>query len=450
MNPAYAITDHRFTVPLDHTDPGGGDTLEIFAREVADPGRAADDLPWLLYLQGGPGGKSPRPSGSSPGWLAQALKTHRVLLLDQRGTGRSSPVTARTAARFRDPARLARYLGHFRADSIVADAEFIRRALGAGPWATLGQSYGGFITLTYLSQAPEGLAACHVAGGLPGLTATADDVYARTWPRVRDRVREYYARYPDDAPLLRRIADLLAARDVRLPDGDRLTVRRLRTLGLALGMGDGFERLHWLLDEALDGDGALTDTFLYQVMGLTGFTDNPLFIVLQETLYGQGGEATGWAADRALTAHREFAEDADPLLLTGEMIFPWMFEDIRALRPFAEAADLLAGRTDWPPLYDPARLAANTVPLAAAVYRNDMYVDAGLSLDTARAIGAGQAWVTDTWEHDGLHASGGTVLARLLDLAAGRTRAEDTPEAAGVPHDLPSPRTPGRTGTTNR
>lgn len=420
MNPAYTTVDHTFTVPLDHAAPGG-EKIRVFAREITDRSRADEDLPWLLYLQGGPGGKSPRPSGASPGWLAHALTTHRVLLLDQRGTGRSTPVTARAAARFRDPAQLAAYLGHFRADSIVADAELIRRTLcGGQPWETLGQSYGGFLTLTYLSQAPEGLRACYVAGGLPGLTATADDVYARTYPRVRDRVHEFYARYPDDAGRLRQVADLLTAQDVRLPDGDRLTVRRLRTLGLLLGMGDGFERLHWLLDEALDDDGGPTDTFRYQVMGLTGFTDNPLFAVLQETLYGQGAGPTGWAASRALAAHPEFTEAADPLLLTGEMIYPWMFDDIRGLRPFAQAADLLARRTDWPPLYDPDRLAANQVPLAAIVYHDDMYVDAGLSLDTARKIGTARAWVTNEWEHDGLTASGDRVLARLMDLAAGR------------------------------
>lgn len=419
MNPAYATVDHTFTVPLDHTDPGGL-TVEVFAREVVDPARVNEELPWLLYLQGGPGGKSPRPSAGSPGWLDQALKTHRVLLLDQRGTGRSTPVTARSAARF-SPGRLAAYLSCFRADAIVADAELIRRRLCAdAPWETLGQSYGGFITLTYLSQAPEGLRACYVAGGLPGLTATADDVYARTYPRVRDRVLDFYARHPDDAPRLRKIADSLATGEVRLPNGDRLTPHRLRTLGLMLGMGDGFERLHWLLDEALDPDGAPTDTFLHQVMTLTGFTDNPLFAVMQETLYGQGAGPTGWAASRALAELGEFAADADPLLLTGEMIYPWMFREISGLRPFADAAALLAARTDWPPLYDPTRLAANEIPLAAIVYHDDMYVDAGLSLRTAREVGATRVWVTNEWEHDGVSSSGGRVLTRLMDLAAGR------------------------------
>ena len=47
-------------------------------------------------------------------------------------------------------------------------------------------------------------------------------------------------------------------------------------------------------------------------MALTGFTDNPLFAVMQETLYGQGAASSGWAASRALADLPEFAEDADP------------------------------------------------------------------------------------------------------------------------------------------
>ncbi len=420
MNPRYRLTDHVFTVPLDHDDPAG-QTVEVFAREVVDPGRAGDELPWLVFLQGGPGGKSPRPQGVSPGWLGQAVKTHRVLLLDQRGTGRSTPITPTVASRFTSAEELARYLSLHRADAIVRDAEWIRRELcGDQPWETLGQSFGGFITLTYLSVAPEGLRACYVTGGIPGLEATADDVYARTYPRVAAKNAEYYARYPADVAKVRRIADLLESRNIRLPDGDRLTVGRLRALGLAFGMGDGFERVHWLLDEASYASGELTDVFLHNLTLMTGFVENPLFAVLQEPCFGQGPVPNGWAAQRVLAEFPSFAADADPLLFTGEMIYPWMFEEYRALRPFAEAADILAAKTDWPRLYDPARLAANQIPLAAVVYHDDMYVDAGLSLRTIRDLGSARAWVTNEWEHDGVNASGGTVLARLMDMAAGR------------------------------
>jgi hypothetical protein len=227
----------------------------------------------------------------------------------------------------------------------------------------------------------------------------------------------YYRRYPQDVAVVRALADHLESTDIRLPDGDRLTARRLRLLGMAFGMSDGFEKVHWLLEEAWHGDG-LADGFRYEVMSETGFVDRPIF-ALQEFTYGQG-PATGWAAQRALARYPRFAPDADPLLFTGEMMYPWMFREIAALRPFAEAAELLAAVDDWPVLYDPARLAASEVPLAAAVYFDDMYVDADLQLATARAVGDSRVWVTNEYEHDGVRVSGSVVLERLMDLAAGR------------------------------
>lgn len=412
--PGLVLTDHRFDVPLDHSRPDGP-TIEVFAREVVAPGDAGKDLPWLLFLQGGPGGASPRPVRAD-GWIGQAVRTHRVLLLDQRGTGSSTPVTARTVRGMGDEA-LAEYLTLFRADSIVADAELIRRRLAGGrPWTTLGQSYGGFVTLTYLSRHPEGLSGCLVTGGIPGITATADDVYARTYPRVAAKNAAYYRRYPDDRAAVRAIADHLAAEDVVLPDGDRLTVRRFRLLGTAFGMSDGYERVHWLVEKAGTA-GELSDGFRYEVMAATGFVDSPIF-ALQEFTYGKGHGATGWAAQRAISAYPEFAADADPLLFTGEMMYPWMFDEIAALRPFAGAARILAETDEWPELYDRDRLARNEVPLAAAVYHDDMYVDANLQLDTLSALGNARAWVTNEYEHDGLRQDP-RVLARLLEMNAG-------------------------------
>jgi hypothetical protein len=98
------------------------------------------------------------------------------------------------------------------------------------------------------------------------------------------------------------------------------------------------------------------------------------------------------------------------------MMYRWMFDDIRALRPFAGAADLLAERADWPCLYDTDRLACNEVPVIAAIYANDMHVDAELQLATAKQVGNVRTLVTDEYEHDGLTASDGVVLQRLLDM----------------------------------
>lgn len=412
--PGMHIRDHVVPVPLDWSKPQGL-TIRIFAREVVDPTRKSEDLPLLCFLQGGPGGKSPRPAGGSPGWLHEALKTHRVILPDQRGTGRSTPVTAHTMARFADGEAAADYLQLFLAESIVADFDHLRQAVFGGKrWQTLGQSYGGFLTLTYLSRAPEALTACYITGGLPGLGATADDTYQRTYPRVAAKTAAFYKRYPQDAARVAEIADRLETNTPTLPGGGRLTTRRFQMLGLDFGMKAGFENVHWMLDEALDdaAPSGLSDLFIRTVCDATSCADNPLFAVLQEAIY-PGTKPADWAAERQRPA--SFHTTARPMLFTGEMMYPWMFDDITALRPFKAGADALAQRNSERQLYDAARLASNAVPVAAAIYHDDMYVDAELSLATARHVGNLDHWITNEFEHDGLRQSG-LVLTRLMEM----------------------------------
>jgi len=418
--PPVLVRDHRVRVPVDRADPTRYPDVDVFARELVDPARDAEDLPLLLFLQGGPGGMGPRPLGG--GWWSTALRTHRVVLLDQRGTGRSGRVDGRTAARFDDGAALADYLACFRADAVVEDAEAVRHAVyGGRRWATLGQSYGGFLTLTYLSRHPEALTACYVTGGLPGTGATAEDVYARTFPRQASRVAAFARRYPDDVARLGALADRLAVGDVRLPDGDPFTVRRLQTLGMPLGTSTGADALHWLLDTLdPDADGVPDDASALAIQTRTGFDANPLYAVLQEAIYHQGERAGGWAAQAERDRRPDLDPAARPLGLTGEAVFPWQLRDVRALRPFVAAAEELAARTSWPVLYDADRLASNEVPLAAVQYVDDPYVDLDLALGTADAVGNAQVWVTNEYLHDGLRAAGDVILPRLLDLAAGR------------------------------
>ena len=415
------LTAHTFAVPLDHDDPSG-EQIEVFAREVVAAGDAPADLPWLLFLQGGPGFGSPRLSGRSS-WLDRALSGYRVLLLDQRGTGRSTPVTRHTIAAWGSARNQARYLSFFRADAIVADAELIRRRLTGGePWAVLGQSFGGFCTVTYLSKAPEGLREAFITGGLPGLTATADEVYRATYPQVRSKTLAHYARYPGDVDQARRIARRLQDSRVLLPDGSQLTVAAFQSLGHGLGQGTGSDELHYLLEGAFAGD-QFSDAFLYDVYRQLTFAGGPLYAVLHEPCYAQGA-ATRWSAQRILAEFGEFdpgpALDGEcPLLFTGEMIYPWMLSRDPVLRSFQTAADLLAEHEEWPALYDPSQLAANEVPVAAAVYFDDMYVPRELSVPTAGAVQGLRAWVTSEYEHDGLRVSEGGVLDRLIGLAQG-------------------------------
>jgi hypothetical protein len=96
-----------------------------------------------------------------------------------------------------------------------------------------------------------------------------------------------------------------------------------------------------------------------------------------------------------------------------------MFEEYAALAPLRGAAELLAAR-EWPYLYDPDVLRDNQVPVAAAVYANDMYVERAFSEETAERIRGTKTWLTNEYEHNGLRVEGERVLDRLLELARGR------------------------------
>jgi hypothetical protein len=65
-------------------------------------------------------------------------------------------------------------------------------------------------------------------------------------------------------------------------------------------------------------------------------------------------------------------------------------------------------------------LRSNTVPVAAAVYTEDLYVERAFSEETAALVPGLRAWVTSEYDHNGLRADGEHVLGRLLDLVRGR------------------------------
>jgi len=96
-----------------------------------------------------------------------------------------------------------------------------------------------------------------------------------------------------------------------------------------------------------------------------------------------------------------------------------MFDEYAGLQPLEGAAQILAEH-EWPKLYDAERLAENDVPVAAAVYAEDMYVPREFSEETATRIPGLRTWLTNEYEHDGLRANGRRVLGRLLDLVQGR------------------------------
>ncbi|MGD0159084.1 MAG: alpha/beta fold hydrolase [Candidatus Bathyarchaeia archaeon] len=417
--PGIVLTDHEFTVPLNHRQPDG-EMISVFGREVVAGSKEKTDLPWLVFFQGGPGMEALRPESSS-GWLKRALQEYRVFLLDQRGTGCSTPVNYQTLARFATSREQADYLKNFRADSIVRDAESIRRELlgEGGRWSVLGQSYGGFCVTHYLSAAPHGLKEAIMTGGLPPINRPPDDVYRATYQRVIEKNKLYFERYPEDVDRVREIVDYLDSHEVNLPGGDRLSPRRFQQLGIAFGMSNGFEQVHYLLEKVFLQDAAgrqMSYAFLRGFENSLSFETNPIYAILHESIYC---EETGsnWSAHRLRQERSEFEIRRDrQVYFTGEMVYPWMFEEYKYLRPLKETAEILATFDGWPRLYDKSVLQSNTVPCAAAVYYNDMYVERTLSEETAKNIRSIKLWVTSEYEHNGLRADGEKVLGHLLDM----------------------------------
>lgn len=188
--------EFNFKVPLDHSKPAQGtNQLTLHAKLVYDhyspdpeaepetcpddpkaepeicpgwrkivKGRKKADL--LLYLCGGPGDGN---GLKNPALKKAALdRGYQILFVDFRGTGKSSAIT-------KAPVEGADYLAMFRQDNIVRDLEAIRLCLADKlpepnlKFSLLGQSFGGWIILTYLSFLPSSLKEVGIHAGLPPL-----------------------------------------------------------------------------------------------------------------------------------------------------------------------------------------------------------------------------------------------------------------------------------------
>ena len=413
------VRDLTVTAPLDHGDPAST-PIEVFARVVTKPG--GEDKPYLVYLQGGPGSEAPRPTeATNPSWMGRALEDHQVVMLDQRGTGRSTPVGPDTAlpagaidgaATLREASVQQRvdYLQHFRADAIVEDAEIVRKALGVDTWGLLGQSFGGFCTLRYLSAHADSVSLALFTGGLPCLGEQLDNVYTHTWHGMAARSEAYYQRFEGDREVMRQLAEKADDGRLLLPDGQKVGVERLRRIGHLLGASGGQERLHYLLDMPQD-----SPAFAHDLASLLPFGGrNPIYAVLHESCWADGF-ATRWAADRTMP----HGVKQDPTLLGGEHVPRSIFAEDPELAMWAETADALAEHV-WPRLYDEKALAAVDVPAAAAVYYDDAYVPREWSMEVVELVPSLKAFVTSEFEHNGLRASGDGVFEHILDLAQGR------------------------------
>lgn len=161
-------------VPVRHADPTGPLRALRFVRLRAL--RTGATAPPVVYLAGGPGGSGVEAARGVRWPIFRAVQQEAdIILLDQRGTGRSDPPPACTGTRAAPPteapltpatfsatirAEAARCVAQWRAQGVDLDAyttvesahdmESLRRALGAPTVSLWGMSYGTHLALATL------------------------------------------------------------------------------------------------------------------------------------------------------------------------------------------------------------------------------------------------------------------------------------------------------------
>lgn len=428
-------------MPKDYSKPEGS-TIRVFGRSirkhetpiVPDASPEKTQLPLMVYLQGGPGQSCSSPQ-NFPFAHTVIDKGYEMFFLDQRGTGLSTPVTASTLQMRGTTEVQAAYLHYYRADSIIRDCEAIRKVLTAEypdekkKWSTMGQSFGGFCTLTYLSMHPEGLRESFVFGGLAPITQkNPDEVYRRCYRKIVERNEAYYRKYPEDIAKVKLIMNYLSRfgdGKIKLPSEGNLTRRRFRQLGLMFGGHGGLDAVHDLVLRAssdVEAFGHLTRGSLSAIERAVPFDDVLIYAILHEPIYCQGG-AANWSAERIMSEFPQFdltktapADSSEPILFTGETIYPWMFEDYSELRKVQDVANIVAADSSWPALYDLDQLARNEVPVYAAAYAEDMYVDFDFSMETAKKVRACKVFTTNVLFHDAIRSRMDEVVKQAFAL----------------------------------
>ncbi|KAF8161485.1 Alpha/Beta hydrolase protein [Crassisporium funariophilum] len=322
----------------------------------------SSSYPGEIYEQGYQVESNPN---SSPDDVDILMKT---LWLDQRGTGLSTPLSPDILpANVSTDEQIAQYLKHFRADSIVKDCKAIRRVILGDQdspedrkWTLLGQSFGGFCAITYLSFHSKGIKEDFLTGRLAPLVDQPDLVYEALAQRVMKRNTVYYAKYPQDIERVRNILGYLGSNRVVLPNGGSLTPSRWQQLGMSFEM-------HELVFRA-SNDLELFKKLSYKTLQLIEhqqpFDGSPLYAVLTNQYIVKASRATQ-KYDQFSWAQTKCQADTVPVYFTGEMIFPHMFDDYSNLRPWKGAAEILAKDDSWGPLYDLDQLAKNEVKVSA-------------------------------------------------------------------------------------
>lgn len=159
-----------------------------------------------LYLHGGPG------SGCTPGSRRYFdPQVYRIVLFDQRGCGRSTPIASDPDADLR-----ANTTSH-----LIGDIEQLREFLHIENWTVLGISWGTTLALAYAQVYPGRVAALVLAlvtttsrREVEWLTEGVGRIFPREWERFADAVAPALR----DRPLVDAYAEMLFDHDPAVRD----------------------------------------------------------------------------------------------------------------------------------------------------------------------------------------------------------------------------------------
>lgn len=177
-----------FTVAENPDDPASA-RIELFvARLDALSPEPREDA--ITLINGGPGGSSVSLYVDLQGAFSTLRRERDIVIVDQRGTGRSSPLdcpTLEDATHQFEPDVVRRATRtcldnlarnpHFYTTSVaVGDLEALRRALGYRQWNLYGVSYGTRVAQHYLERFPAAVRTLIIDGVVPPGLALGPDI----------------------------------------------------------------------------------------------------------------------------------------------------------------------------------------------------------------------------------------------------------------------------------
>lgn len=228
-------------------DPDGRQ-IELFVTRIPALGQDPAPDP-LTVINGGPGASSVDLYVDLQGAFAPVRRERDIVIVDQRGTGRSSPLTCEMPAQpisTFDPAAIEaatkRCLETLAADPrfyttaiAVADLDRVRTLLGYAKLNLYGVSYGTRVAQHYLRRHPDAVRSVILDGVLtpdqplgPDIAINAQQALDAIFARCSDQPA-CRSRFPDPAAQFGRLAEQLRSTPREVSLADPLTGRPATT-----------------------------------------------------------------------------------------------------------------------------------------------------------------------------------------------------------------------------